>query len=239
MGEDQIRIALALGQPLLMLGVRTALESVPGFTVVSTVSSSEAVEPAVSESKPRVLVIDSKFRASRNGDLLPRLAERHPECAALVMVDHSDEECTVRRLLSDPAGLLLTDDAVARLKECCLVAFRSSARGCIAKSAPPERLVDAVRAVAAGGLWAGPGLTAQWIASVRRGLTAPGRTASLTAREIEIVGLVAEGLPNREIADRLSISEQTVKNHLSRILDKLGLESRVELALYAVRSKLA
>jgi len=239
MSEGHIRIALALGQPLLMLGVRTVLAAEPDFAVLTAVSSPDEVEPAVAQLRPKVLIIDAKFRLSRDGDLLSRLAEQHPDCAVLVMVDHSDEECTVRRLLSGPPSFPLTDDAVARLKECCLVAFRSSARGCIAKSAPPERLVDAVRTVAAGGLWAGPGLTAHFIASVRRGLSAPTGAVPLTAREVEIVGLVAEGLSNRQIASQLGISEQTVKNHLSRILDKLGLDSRVELALYAVRSKLA
>ncbi|MGQ9525861.1 MAG: LuxR C-terminal-related transcriptional regulator [Armatimonadota bacterium] len=239
MSKNQIRIALALAQPLLQLGVKTALQAEPDFAVVSSVSSPDEVDRAVADSKPRVLVIDAKFRRGDGGDLLLRLAERHPNCASLVMVDHSDEECTVRRLLSSQEGPPLTADAVAQLKECCLVAFQSSARGCIAKSAPPERLVEAVRTVAAGGLWAGPGLSAYFIASVRRGLSAPTQTTQLTPREMDVICLVADGLSNRQIAGRLGLSEQTVKNHLSRILDKLGLESRVELALYAVRSKLA
>ncbi|MGC8833314.1 MAG: LuxR C-terminal-related transcriptional regulator [Armatimonadota bacterium] len=233
-----MRILLALEQPLLSLGVRSVLVSDSGFEVVGEVNSPGDVKPAVEGQRPGMLLLDARFTAL-DKDMLPALAREYPDCRVVVMVDHTDEECTVRRLLANPGGFRLSSDALEKLKECCLVAFRSSARGCIAKSAPPERLLEAVRTVAAGGYYAGPGLTAHWVESVRRGLSAEERRAVLTPREIEVVALVVEGLANKEIAGKLGLSEQTVKNHLRRILDKLGLESRVELALYAVRTRLA
>jgi DNA-binding NarL/FixJ family response regulator len=233
-----VKVLLALEQPLLSLGVKSVLASDSKFEVVGEVNSPGDVKAAVSIRRPDMLLLDARFTAL-NRDMLPAIAKEYPECRVVVMVDHTDEECTVRRLLANPGGFRLSEDALEKLKECCLVAFRSSARGCIAKSAPPERLLEALRIVAAGGYYAGPGLTAHWVESVRRGLNAEERRAVLTPREIEVVALVVDGLANKEIAGKLGLSEQTVKNHLRRILDKLGLESRVELALYAVRTKLA
>lgn len=237
--ESPIRVLVALEQPMLRLGVKTLLRQTEGFEVVGEAGSVDEVEPAVERLRPGLVLIDARFQAASGRELLPRLAERFPGSNMLVMVDHDDDQCTVRALLARPRQLPLRDEAIRRLEECCLVALRSSARGCVAKSAPPERIVEAARAVAHGQHWAGPGLTAYWIDSVRRGLNAAPTNATLSARELEVVALVVEGLTNKEIAVRLGLRGQTVKNYISRILEKLDLSSRVELALYAVRAHLA
>jgi len=233
-----VSIVVALEQPLLALGVSTALQACPDCRLVAILNDPSQVEHCVARCRPDILIVDARFRGRPDGELLSRVAAVHPECRTIVMVDHTDEECTVRSLLSGSRQFRLSDDAVNQLRECCLTALRASAWGCVPKSSVPETLVEAVRAVAGGQHWAGPGLTAHWIGSVRRGLSMDVGSTELSAREIEVAALVAEGLSNKEIAVRLGLSDQTVKNHISRMLTKLGLTSRAALAVYALRSRL-
>jgi DNA-binding NarL/FixJ family response regulator len=114
--------------------------------------------------------------------------------------------------------------------EVAIVAMRLGARAVVQKRFAVQKLVEAIRAVAEGLVWMPPVLqaevTSQWSTSASK---------SLTSRETEIVGHVASGLRNAEIALRLAITEATVKTHLNNIFDKLGLRDRVELAVYALR----
>jgi DNA-binding NarL/FixJ family response regulator len=111
-----------------------------------------------------------------------------------------------------------------------ILALRMGARGIVQKRFAIETLMQAIRAVADGQIWMPPELqteiTAQWIAPAEK---------QLTSREAEIVRYVATGLRNAEVAEKLSISENTVKTHLNNIFHKLGLRDRVEVALYAIR----
>jgi DNA-binding NarL/FixJ family response regulator len=99
--------------------------------------------------------------------------------------------------------------------------------------------VAAIRAVLAGEVWVGPGVTEYMLESLREGVDRETAAKQLTQREIEVIGLVVDGLSNKEIADRLGLGEQTIKNHLARIMSKLDVRNRVELALHAVREKIA
>ncbi len=107
-------------------------------------------------------------------------------------------------------------------------AFAAGADGYLAKSAAPGELEEALREVLEGGVYAGP--------AVARTLAGDAGGEALTPRELDAVRLVAEGLSNQEIADRLGVSPLTVRSHLSHVYGKLGLANRVELALYAVRA---
>jgi DNA-binding NarL/FixJ family response regulator len=161
----------------------------------------------------------------------------HPECQMLVLVDHTDTECTVRRVLSGPRDHWPDRAAIDNLRECCLLAFRESARGSLPKASEPDRLVSALRAIAHGEVWAGPGLSQYLVDIVRP--EEHEQKQRLTKRELDVVGLLVEGLSNKEIAARLSLSEQTIKNHIARIMVKVEVRNRVELVLYAVRERLA
>ncbi len=119
-------------------------------------------------------------------------------------------------------------------------AVRRGARGVVLKQAATERLLEGIRKVCQGEMW----IDQRVAADVMRAITGPpaapaGEKPLLTAREQEIVSLVTQGFRNKEIADKLSISEQTVKNHLHNIFDKLGVSDRLELALYALHHRLA
>jgi DNA-binding NarL/FixJ family response regulator len=112
-------------------------------------------------------------------------------------------------------------------------AVRLGAAGVVLKEMAPERLVEAVRAVAAGGQWIDPAMLARLLRSPRDMVPAP--PEALTPRETEIVRMVASGLRNRAIAERLEIGEGTVKMHLHNIYEKLQIDGRVALTLRAQR----
>ena len=228
--EPKTRILIALAVPFFRAGVRKILEEQDDLEIVGEVSVLEDVLPAVDRLEPDVAIVDTDFQRADSG-FIESIKEARPSTGVLVMVNHSDEECVIRSMLADPSGPQFSDDALTRLSECCLMALRSSARGCVPKVAEPDRLVRAIRTVAAGGLAAGA-----WLGSmVGRMSDAPPEAGRVTGRELEIISLVARGLENKEIGAELEIAEQTVKNHLSRIMKKLGLRNRQEVAMFAVR----
>lgn len=119
-------------------------------------------------------------------------------------------------------------------------AIRAGAQGYLLKSASPVQLRDAVRVVCEGGVVVSPELAATLVNEFKelQSRVTPekeGYPSGLTDREMEVLSLLAEGLSNKDIADRLYISERTVKNHISNVLSKLHLENRVQAALYAQR----
>ncbi len=228
--EPKTRVLIALAVPFFRAGVRKILEEQDDLEVVGEISAREEVLPAVVRLEPDVAIVDTDFQRADSG-LIESIRDTRPSTGVLVMVNHSDDECVIRAMLADPSGPQFSDDALTRLSECCLMALRSSARGCVPKVAEPDRLVRAIRTVAAGGLAAGA-----WLGSMVGRLSDPAPEAGrVTGRELEIISLVARGLENKEIGAELEIAEQTVKNHLSRVMKKLGLRNRQEVAMFAVR----
>lgn len=231
-------VLIALHEPFLRMGVEATLRDAEGFEVVGSVQGAQAVEAATAGHEPDLLLMDDRLRREAGG-LLRGLAQKHPRCRVVVMVDHDDNDCTLRSLLLGPRDRWPEDDVLKQVQECCLLALRESARGCIPKSSTPEQLLSALKAISKGELWAGPGITGYLLDSLVPASAEKVPSSRVTTREIEVVGLVVDGLSNREIGERLTLSEQTVKNHVARIMSKLGVRNRVELALYAVREHLA
>jgi DNA-binding NarL/FixJ family response regulator len=228
--ESITRVLIALAVPFFRAGVRQVLEEQDDLEVIGEAAVLEDVLPAVDRLEPDVVIVDTDFQRAHPG-LIESIRDTWPSVGVLVMVNHSDDECVIRSMLADPSGPQFSDDALTRLSECCLMALRSSARGCVPKVAEPDRLVRAIRTVAAGGTAAGA-----WLGSmVGRMSEAAPEAGRVSVRELEIISLVARGLENKEIAAELEIAEQTVKNHLSRVMKKLGLRNRQEVAMFAVR----
>jgi two-component system NarL family response regulator len=228
--ESKTRILIALAVPFFRAGVRKILDEQDDLEVVGEVSAIDEVLPAVDRLQPDVAIVDTDFQRAEAG-FIESIRDARPSTGVLVMVNHSDDECVLRSMLANPSGPQFSDDALTRLSECCLMALRSSARGCVPKVAEPERLIRAIRTVAAGGLAAGA-----WLGSMVGRMADPAPEAGrVTGRELEIISLVARGLENKEIGAELGIAEQTVKNHLSRVMKKLELRNRQEVAMFAVR----
>jgi DNA-binding NarL/FixJ family response regulator len=148
-----------------------------------------------------------------------------------MLVPHTAEECALRHLLTAGGRAHLSPEAAGRLDECCLTSLRGQARGCLPCEADPQEIVQAVSEVAAGRVAAAPWLSA--FADV--GMAGAAERPSITARELEVMALLADGLGNKTIARKLGIREQTVKNHLARLMSKLGLTTRTQVGLMAAQ----
>jgi DNA-binding NarL/FixJ family response regulator len=157
---------------------------------------------------PDVAVLDYQLPDSTGTDLAARLLREHPD-ARLLMLTGFQDEATIREAVE--AG-------------CC---------GFVTKSQALDELVEGVRAAHAGGAPFSPVLLARLLPTLRQDRR--GGTISLTARELEVLKELAEGCSNRAIADRLFISNHTVRNHVQRVLTKLGAHSRLEAVAVATR----
>lgn len=223
-------VVVAVQDTFPRLGIQTALEDSGVARVAAALEGTERLFQVLDEHQPEVLVLDVRFRRDDPG-LLPELARRHPSCRILVLVPHKANECALRHLLAAGGKAHLSPEAANRIDECCLTSLRGQARGCLPCEAGAHEVVQAVLEVAAGHVAAAPWLSA--FAEVGMGSAA--EQPSITARELEVMALLAEGLGNKAIARKLGIREQTVKNHLARLMAKLGLTSRAQVGLVAAR----
>jgi DNA-binding NarL/FixJ family response regulator len=214
MSGRPIRVVVADDQAMMRAGFRMILEAQPDIAVIGEAGDGiEAVEVA-SRLRPDVVLMDIR---------MPRL----------------DGVEATRRLAGQRVLILTTFG----LDEYVVDTLRAGASGFLLKDAPPEDLVRAVRVVAAGDALLSPTVTRQLLDRVVPSLDAPPREppaalAELTDRELEVLRLVAQGLSNHEIAERLVVGEATVKTHVSRVLMKLGLRDRVQAVVLAYEAGL-
>jgi DNA-binding NarL/FixJ family response regulator len=202
-------LVLADDHPIVLDGLEQLFRLEAGLDVVARCRDGEETLQAVRSLAPDVLVLDVRM----------------PGGDGLAVLHTLEEEGLPTRVVLLTAGL---ED------EQLLEAIRAGARGVVLKDMAPQLLVEAVRTVLGGGQWLEKGLGGRALTRLlqrERGLAEAAR--HLTPRELEIVRMVASGLRNRAIADRLYITEGTVKVHLHNIYEKLGVDGRVELTLYA------
>jgi len=202
-------LVLADDHPIVLDGLEQLFRLEAGLEVVARCRDGEETLQAVRSLAPDVLVLDVRM----------------PGGDGLAVLHTLEEEGLPTRVVLLTAGL---ED------EQLLEAIRAGARGVVLKDMAPQLLVEAVRTVLGGGQWLEKGLGGRALTRLlqrERGLAEAAR--HLTPRELEIVRMVASGLRNRAIAARLYITEGTVKVHLHNIYEKLGVDGRVELTLYA------
>jgi DNA-binding NarL/FixJ family response regulator len=235
MGVEMVRTVLALSDPDVGRAFRRTLDGSGDCTCVGATHRLDEVRPLVADHTPDVLVLDVAFRRADPG-LLPELVNHGGRTAVLVYVDHGPEDCAIRHLLERQDRGRLSNGAVALLDECCLTSLKQDARGCVARGTGPDGILRAVRAVAAGQVAPGPWLTA--VARRLQGPNAPPGPNGISPRELEVMVHLGNGLSDGEIAGRLGICEQTVKNHVSRTMAKLGLGSRDEVGRLAAEHRL-
>lgn len=179
-----------------------------------------------------------------DGDRAVQLVqERCPDILLLDLAMHPDGLEVLRKLANQSANstrsILLT---AAIENQQIVAALRLGARGAVLKEAATEVLFKCIRAVMAGQYWIGNEAVADLVKIVRE-ITAPAAQRNcpkntLTPRELQIISIIVAGCSNKEIAQKFSISEDTVKHHLTNIFDKLGVSSRLELATYAISQHL-
>jgi DNA-binding NarL/FixJ family response regulator len=214
MREKPIRVLLVDDQVLMRRGLRKLLEVEDGIEVVGEAADGVEAMQIIPEVRPDVALVDARMPKMDGVELIKRLSEEYRRVAAIVLTTFDDDEYIF-------GGL------------------RSGARGYLLKDTSPEELVSAIEKASRGETVLG-GQIASRVVSELRQMTDPAERHSrpehevLSGREVEVARLVGAGATNREIAHRLYITEGTAKNHISKILRKLGLRDRTQLALYAV-----
>jgi DNA-binding NarL/FixJ family response regulator len=213
-----IRIVIADDHPIFRDGLRRLLAVEPDFEVVGEAPDGRQALQCVRAERPDVLLLDLAMPGVGGLETLRELRAETEAVRAVVLTASIDRE-----------------DA--------LEAVRLGARGIVLKAAATPLLYKCIRAVVAGEYWIGHERVQDLVASLRAfGDARSGErppAATLTRRELQVALAVLDGASNREIGQKLGLGEQTVKNHLSSIFDKLGVSSRLELALYAVHHRLA
>jgi DNA-binding NarL/FixJ family response regulator len=214
-----IRAVVADDQEAVRAGFAALLQTQTDITVVATAANGEEAVERSEQHRPDVVLMDIRMPQLDGIAATRRICAPGADTGARVLV-------------------LTTFD----LDEYVYDALEAGASGFLLKDAPPEKLFDAVRVVAAGEALLAPVVTRRLIAEFAR-LRPPQRTRPedldmLTRRETEVLGLVAAGLSNHEIADRLVLSNEPVKTHVSHILRKLGLRDRAQAVVAAYESGL-
>lgn len=207
-----IKIVLADDEMLVRTGLRMILDTEEDLEVIGEVGDGLAAVRAAERQRPDVIMMDIRMPGLDGLEATRRIAGRGPNPPGILVLTTYDSD------------------------EYVFEALRAGAAGFLLKHTSPELLVQAVRAIAHGDGLIGPSLTRRLInefARTRPATPAPAAFALLTSREREVLGLIAGGLSNAEITERLVLSEATVKTHVSRVLSKLGLRDRVQAVIFA------
>jgi DNA-binding NarL/FixJ family response regulator len=219
--QNEVRILIADDHALIREGLRKVLEMEDDLVVVGEAQDGPTTLARVQELRPDVVTLDVSMPGMSGVEVARRLREEAPATKVIILTVHDDPDVLME-------------------------AVRVGGQGYLLKDAEPAVLVAAIRTVQAGGTYFPPELMGHLVEDYRKvtkeaaaaGEASAGGKPPLTEREGEILRLIAQGASNRDIAERLFISEKTVKNHVSSVLRKLELEGRTQAAIFALRNRL-
>jgi DNA-binding NarL/FixJ family response regulator len=206
-----IRILLVDDQSIIRQGLRSMLESNPDMEVVGEAENGQRAIAQLPHLHPDIVLMDIRMPVMDGVAATQAIAQNHPDVKVLVLTTFDDDEYVSQ-------------------------AMRMGARGYLLKDTEPEELTLAIRAVYKGHTQLGPGLLEKALTSPTPAPSPPEpppELAQLTPRELEVLRLIASGANNREIAQALFLSENTVKNYVTSILNRLNLRDRTQAALFA------
>ncbi|MEU3896775.1 response regulator transcription factor [Streptomyces sp. NPDC045251] len=210
---DGIKVLIVDDHQVVRRGLRTFLEVQDDIEVVGEAADGAQGVDRAEELKPDVILMDVKMPGMDGVDALRRLRELDNHARVLIVTSFTEQRTVVP-------------------------ALRAGAAGYVYKDVDPDALAGAIRSVHAGHILLQPEVAGALLAQEESG-SGTGRAGALTEREREVLGLIADGRSNREIARALVLSEKTVKTHVSNILMKLDLADRTQAALWAVRHGVA
>ena len=213
-----LRVVIVDDQGLVRAGFRMILESDPSIQVVGEASDGEQAVSLVRGLRPDVVLMDIRMPVMDGLQATRQiLADRASECRVIMLTTFDLDEYVYAAITAGASGFLLKDVS-------------------------PEQLLAAIKLVAAGDALLAPSITRRLVERFARpaapAMSPPAELASLTGREREVLLLMARGLSNSELAERLTVSEATVKTHVARVFDKLNLRDRVQAVVLAYETGL-
>jgi DNA-binding NarL/FixJ family response regulator len=223
MNERSVRVVLADDQRLVRESLATLLGLLDGIELLATASDGEEALGLTAEHAPDVVLMDLRMPRMDGIEATSRLRERHPDVHVIALTTYADDESV-------------------------LGALRAGARGYLTKDASSQDIRNAILSVAAGDAALDPAVQCHVVAAlagdgeravVQSAPRAPELPDDLTPREAEVLALIAEGLTNAEIAERLVVSPTTIKSHINHLFAKAGLRDRTQAVNYAYRTGIA
>jgi two-component system, NarL family, response regulator DevR len=205
-----VRVFLLDDHEIVRRGVRELLEANDDIEVVGEAGTAEEGMARIPAVRPDVAVVDMRLPDGNGVEVCREVRSRDESIQCLILTSFADDEALFDSIMAGAAGYLL-------------------------KQINGTDLVDAVRRVASGQSLLDPNVTARVLERLRKGPEEDERLARLTEQERKILDLIAEGLTNRQIGERMFLAEKTVKNYVSNLLAKLGMERRTEAAVFAAK----
>ena len=205
---ERVGVFLLDDHEVVRRGLRELLESEADIHVVGEAGTAAEALSRIPPTRPDVAVLDVRLPDGDGVEVCREVRSRHPEVRCLILTSFSDDEALFQAIMAGAAGYLL-------------------------KQIKGTDLVDAVRRVGDGQSLLDPAVTARVLERLRVGPETDERLVRLTDQERRILDLIAEGLTNRQIATQVHLSEKTVKNYVSNLLTKLGMQRRTQAAVYA------
>ena len=201
------RVFLVDDHEVVRRGLKDLLEAEDDIDVVGDAATAGMALAGIAKSSPDVAVLDVRLPDGNGVEVCREVRARDPRIAVLMLTSFGDDEALFDAIMAGAAGYLLKD-----------------VKG--------HDLVDAVRRVAAGESLLDPSVTGKVLERLRKGDDEDPRLKALSEQERRILALIAEGLTNRQIAERMHLAEKTVKNYVSNLLSKLGMQRRTEAAVF-------
>ncbi|MDT4922831.1 MAG: two-component system, NarL family, response regulator DevR [Pseudonocardiales bacterium] len=205
--QTPIRIFLLDDHEVVRRGIAELLSTVPDFEIVGEAGTAEQALARVIASKPDVAVLDARLPDGSGIDVCRDIRSALPSTYCLILTSYDDQDAVLSSVLAGASGYVLKEVRTAGL-------------------------IDAIRQVALGRSLIDPAVIAQVMDRVRQGTPTDTRLAALTQREREVLDLIADGMTNRQIGESMFLAEKTVKNYVSSLLGKLGMERRTQAAVF-------
>jgi len=208
---EPITVFLLDDHEIVRRGVAELLSSAPDITLVGEAGTAAQALVRIRALKPQVALLDARLPVGSGIDVCREIRSAMPAVRCLILTSYNDNEAVFAAVMAGAAGYLLKE-----------------IRGL--------SLLDAVRQVAAGKSLLDPSVTGRLLARLRDDVPSDPRMASLSERERDILLLITEGMTNRQIGERMFLAEKTVKNYVSGLLAKLGMQSRTQAAVYGAET---
>ncbi|SOD73634.1 LuxR family two component transcriptional regulator [Jatrophihabitans sp. GAS493] len=207
-----VRVFLLDDHEIVRRGIADLIEADPEMTVVGEAAGAREALVRIRTSDANVAVLDARLPDGSGIDVCREIRSELPEIRCLILTSYDDDDAIFAAVMAGASGYLLKE-----------------VRGAY--------FIDAIRQVAAGRSLLDPSVTEKLLARLRDGEPADERLASLTQRERDVLSLIADGLTNRQIAAHLFLAEKTVKNYVSSVLTKLGMQRRTQAAVYGAENR--